>query len=97
MAMQELRKIDVVSLAVVMGLVSAVIGLIIGVFFALGMGSIFGAMGILGAGEGLFFGVAAIVLIPIMTFIYGFVMSAIFALIYNFVASKYKGVLIELK
>ncbi len=93
MAMQELKKIDVVSFAVVMGLVYAVIGVVFGVIAAI----IGGALALFGGAAIGALGVLAIIIYPIGFFIIGFIGGAIFAIIYNFIASKYKGVLIELK
>ncbi len=93
MAMQELKKIDVVSFAVVMGLVYAVIGVVFGVIAAI----IGGALALFGGAALGALGVLAIIIYPIGFFIMGFIGGAIFAIIYNFIASKYKGVLIELK
>ena len=62
--------------------------------FGAGIGSI---AGLAGAGVGAFVGVGAIVIFPVMAFIQGFIGGAIFTLVYNFVASMYKGIEIELK
>lgn len=93
----ELKSIDVLSFSVVMGLVFAVMGLIMGILVAIfgaGIGSI---AGLAGVGVGAFVGVGAIVIFPVMAFIQGFIGGAIFTLVYNFVASMYKGIEIELK
>ena len=98
MATRELKKIDVVSFAVVIGLVDAVIGFIMAIItLALGfsflsfMGPAAGSMMALGA-----FGLLAVIIYPVVFFIAGFIGAAIVAIVYNFVASRYKGILIEL-
>ncbi len=94
--MQELKKIDVVSFAVVFGLVVAVFGLFMGILSAIFRAGFGGLMGISGVATGAF-GVVASVLFPIIGFIEGFIGGAIFAIIYNFVASHYRGIRINLE
>ena len=95
--MKELKKIGVINFALVIGLITAVFGLIIGVYltvFGAFMGSIAGAMGM---GIGAAFGILTMILFPMIAFFDGFIGGAIFAIIYNFIASRYKGIQIELK
>lgn len=94
MAMKELKKIDVVTFAVVLGLVYAVFGLIFGVFAAIGGAGMAFLPGM--AAAGLAVGALSIIVFPIMMFIMGFIGGAIFAAIYNFVAQKYSGIKIDL-
>ncbi len=93
MAMQELKKIDVVSFAVVMGLVYAVIGVVFGVIAAI----IGGALALFGGAAIGALGVLAIIIYPIGFFIMGFIGGAIFVIVYNFVASHYRGIRINLE
>ncbi len=94
--MQELKKIDVLSFAVVLGLVAAVFGLVMGILIAIFGSGFGGLMGMSGVVAGAF-GAAAIVLFPIVGFIEGFIGGAIFAIVYNFVASHYRGIRINLE
>ncbi|MCK4730074.1 MAG: hypothetical protein KAT28_02040 [Candidatus Aenigmarchaeota archaeon] len=93
MAKQELKSIGVLSFAVVLGLMEALIGLVMGIFIAVG-GVLIGSM-LGGAAEGGIIGIFAIIVYPIMFFIMGFLGGAIVALVYNFVADKYKGIELE--
>ena len=66
--MQKVKRIGVLSLAKILGLLYAVLGLIFGALFA--VLSLFG----FGAGEtGLFFGTASIIIFPILYGIMGFI------------------------
>jgi uncharacterized membrane protein YeaQ/YmgE (transglycosylase-associated protein family) len=91
MAMKEVKKVDVVSFATVMGFIYAVFGFIVGIFTVL-LGSV-GAM--VGMNIG-FFGIIAIIVYPIMLFILGFIGAAICAIVYNYIASKVGGIKIDL-
>ncbi|MCD6274479.1 MAG: hypothetical protein J7J15_00405 [Candidatus Aenigmarchaeota archaeon] len=94
---QELKRIDVLSFAIVLGLVGAVSGLIVGILAALFGAMVGSAASAIGLSMGAAFGGLAIIIFPVISFLYGFIGGAIFAIIYNFVASKYKGIKIELK
>ncbi len=92
--MQELKGIDVLSFAVVMGLVHAVIGVVFGVIAAIVGSTILGFLG--GAALGTL-SALAIIVYPILFFIMGFIGGAVFAIVYNFVASHYRGIRINLE
>jgi hypothetical protein len=70
--------------------ISSAIGLIIGLFYAVAFGSIFAAINNAASAPinlgflGLFFGVAAIVVVPIISFIAGLIMGLIIAALYTF-------------
>ena len=81
----EITRFGVLSIAKIFGATYAIIGLIAGLFFALA-GSTF-----LGVG----FGFAAIIILPLFYGIMGFIGGAIFAAIYNFIASKVGGIVLE--
>jgi len=89
--MKEIKKIDVTSLAVVSGLIYAIIGFIMGVLTAL-LGSAAAMIGM----NITMVGFLAIILYPIMFFIAGFIGGAIFAIIYNYISSKFGGIKIDL-
>lgn len=97
MATRELKKIDVTSFAIVIGLVQAVMGFLMAIIGSVGfsflsfMGPAAGSMMALDA-----FGLLAVIIYPVVFFIAGFIGAAIIAIVYNFVASRYKGILIEL-
>jgi hypothetical protein len=104
--MFELKRIGVVSLGKIYALVGAIFGLIAGIFMAiiaLSLGSVITTSpealaldptGMYGMIFG--FGVLAIVAFPVMAAICGFILGAITALIYNLIAGKLGGVLLEL-
>ncbi|MFN3999559.1 DUF3566 domain-containing protein [Algoriphagus sp.] len=94
--MQVIKKIGVGSAAKVYGLTLGLLGIFIGIIYAL----IFSFIGtfaseeipMMGAGLGIFI----LILIPIVYGILGFIIGALGAIIYNFVAKKFGGLEIEL-
>ncbi len=94
--MQELKKVDVLSVALICGCLYAILGFFMGIIFAL-VGAAFMGLAQVPSGFGLFFGAAAIIFLPILYGILGFVFGAIFAFLYNVVAGRIGGIKIELK
>ena len=98
--MQEIKKIDIISLAKIEGALGAVIGFIVGIIFAL-IGTAFMGFsemaGDIPGASGLFFGVAAIIFLPIVYGIVGFIGGLIVAFLYNVVAGWVGGIEIELE
>jgi len=100
---RTIQSIPVMPFALMYACISAAIGFIIGIFYALLFGTIFASIppsttGGLDLGWlGLFFGVGAVVVMPIITFIGGFISSAIIALVYNFLAPRIGGVKVRFK
>lgn len=93
--MKEITKMDVLSVGKVNALVLAILGFIIGLIFAVigaGASSLAGG-GLMGSG----FGIASIILFPIIYGILGFIVGIISAAIYNLVAKWVGGIKIELK
>lgn len=91
--MAKLKKIGVLSLAKFEAILMAFIGLILGIFYAI-LGTIFGAFtgsAVLGAGLGFL----AIIILPILYAIFGFIAGAIGAFLYNLVAGWIGGIEIE--
>ena len=94
--MMILKKVGVMSVAKIFGVVLAIIGLIEGILFAAFgtmIGSITGATSAAMFGG---FGFVAIIIFPIISAISGFIGGAIGAALYNLVASKIGGIEIEL-
>ncbi|MEB2774965.1 DUF3566 domain-containing protein [Algoriphagus sp. D3-2-R+10] len=94
--MVKIEKIGVSSAAKIYGLTLGILGFVIGIFYALFF-SIFS--GIIGdelpvSGAGLGIGMA--IVFPIIYGIMGFIIGALGAVIYNFVASKIGGLEIQL-
>lgn len=93
--MQVFKKIGVGSAAKVYGLTLGLLGIFFGVIYAL-LFSFIGSFSneeipMAGAGLGIFM----LILIPIVYGILGFIIGALGAFIYNFVAKKFGGLEIE--
>lgn len=109
--MMTIKKIDVLSLALMQAVMGALGGLIIGLFYGLVMGAIMGplmssrGMGAGGAGPngmggpamGAGIGMAAVIIFPIMYAIFGFIGGALAAFIYNVVSGFLGGIKIEVE
>lgn len=91
--MQEVKSIDVMSLAKMKAIFGIVIGLVYGVIFG-----IFSAY--IGLAKGItwleVFGVALMVIAPIIFGIIAFIRGAVVALLYNFFAEKVGGIQLNL-
>ena len=92
-----LKSVGVLSVGKVMACLYALLGLIVGGFVSLFSLAGLATGGPNGAGANLFFGAAAIVLLPAMYGVMGFVGGIIMAALYNFVASLVGGIELELK
>jgi uncharacterized membrane protein YkgB len=92
-------RISAMPFALMYGAVSAVIGLIAGVFMAIFWTSMFSFTtsipnytGPSLTGFGVLFGVGAIVFFPILMFAFGLIQGLIIAALYNFLAPRIGGV-----
>lgn len=95
-----IRRVGVLSLAKISGVLYAVFGFIIGIFFSLAgliTSSFASSMGRDSGMFGALFGVGAIILLPIFYGVLGFVTSAIAAWLYNLIAGWVGGLEIELE
>jgi hypothetical protein len=97
--MVELKKLDILSTALMSGFLNLLIGLIFGLIF--GCFALIGMAGLNSATDGLFdfTGIGALVFICAMPIIYGiigFIGGAILALAYNIVANVIGGIKFEL-
>lgn len=99
MERKTIAKIPALPFALMYGAISAVIGLIMGVIFALFFVPIFqfassqpGYTGPSLSPFAFMFGVGAIVMFPIGMFISGLIMGLIFAAVYNFLAPRIGGI-----
>src|SRR5688500_6326381 len=95
-----ITKVNAFSVAKVAAVLYAGIGLLAGALFALmgmaGLGAAFAGQE--GAGFlSMFFGVGAIIVMPICYAIFGFIGSFIFASIFNFAAGMTGGIEVETK
>lgn len=95
-AVRVLRRIGILSSAKVYGILSAGLGLVIGLFFALFALTLGGAMGAgMGPAEGAALagvGVFAVVLFPLLYGAFGFLSGALFAALYNLCAKWVGGI-----
>jgi len=91
----HIRRIDPLSAGKVLGLIQALIGLVVGLFFSmiavLGM-AVGGADAVLG---GLITGLSAVVILPLAYGIMGFLGGVLGAFLYNVVASMAGGIELE--
>jgi len=84
--MKEVENVDFVSLGLVMGIVTAILGLVVAILYFAGFGAtIVDLFSAVLSG----FGIAAIVIFPIVFFIVGLIGGIVAALIYNFFLNKY--------
>ena len=97
-----LKRIGPMSLAKISGILYMVLGLFIGLLFAL-FGLIGAVAGAFSSGEtqspffGIFFGFGAIFIMPILYGLIGFVMGVVSAALYNIVAGFTGGVELDLE
>ena len=102
---KTIQSISVLPLALMSGLIGAVIGLLIGIFYAVVFGAIFSTIPSSTLGTGVFdfgwfsiiFGVAAIIIMPIIGFIAGLIQGALVAVLYNFFAPRIGGIKFRFK
>jgi hypothetical protein len=98
----QLRRVGPLSCAKVAAVLYAAMGLIIGAVFSMiglvgGLAASAAAEGASGAFMGVLFGVGAIVLLPLLYGVMGFVAGLLSAAIYNVAASRVGGVELELE
>jgi hypothetical protein len=96
MVKKFVRKIGVLSLGKIVGIVYAVIGLIFGAIItaaSLLIGSAMAAWGF----EGDMFGTGAIIVLPIFYGVMGFIMGIVVALVYNLVAKSIGGLELDVE
>ena len=99
---KTIQSIPVMPFAMMMGLISAAIGFIVGIFYALVFGAILAAnipssapinLGWLSV----IFGVGAIIIMPIIFFVAGLIQGVIVAVLYNFLAPRIGGIKLHFK
>ena len=88
--MPVIKHIGVLSVAKVEALIGVVLGLIIGVFFAVAGSSLFSAFGLPSIGMG--FGFLSIIILPIFYGIMMFISGAVGAFLYNVIAGRIGGI-----
>jgi hypothetical protein len=99
---KTIQSIPVMPFALMYACISAAIGFIIGIFYALIFGALFASIPSTATGVnlswlGLFVGVGSVIVMPIISFIGGLIFAAIAALVYNFLAPRIGGVKVRFK
>ena len=101
---KTIQSIPVMPFAMMYACISAAIGLIMGIFFALFFGAIVASVPTqttpeLGIGGllSIFFGLGAIIVVPIVSFIGGLISGGLTALLYNFLAPRIGGIKVRFK
>jgi hypothetical protein len=98
---KTIQAIPAVPFAMMMGAIQAVIGLIIGIIFAIASTAIMSMIptieGVDFTGFGVLFGLGAIIIMPIAGFIGGLIQGLIIAVIYNFLAPRIGGIKLRFK
>ena len=91
-----IKRLDVMSCGVMLGVLYAILGLFVGgIFSLLALGGVAAGGGDVMAG--LITGVGAVIALPLMYGIMGFVGGIIFALLYNLCASLVGGIKFDLE
>lgn len=93
MARVEWKSFDVVSVGKIFAAIWAIIGFLYGLVFALFASMFAGMPGVGGMAVG--FGIAAIIILPIVFAFIGFVAGVIGAFIYNIVAARVGGIVVN--
>jgi hypothetical protein len=98
---KTIQAVPAMPFALMFACVSGVIGLLIGIIYAAVFGAIFTAIpstpGINLSGLGILFGVGAIIIMPIISFIGGLIEGLIVAALYNFLAPRIGGIKLRFK
>ncbi len=98
--MQELKKVDPLSAGKICGIMYTIMGVVIGLIYALyfaGMGLLVTSMSGTEGTLMIIIGVVCIVAVPIIYGIIGFLSGLIGAAIYNLLARKIGGIKLEIK
>ncbi|UZD20961.1 hypothetical protein PBT90_15395 [Algoriphagus halophytocola] len=93
--MVKIEKIGVTSMARIYGLTMAIMGFVIGLFYALFLSAFSGLLGSEYSGMG-GLGIWMVIVFPIFYGVLGFIFGALGAVVYNFIASKTGGLEIQL-
>jgi FtsH-binding integral membrane protein len=98
-----IQSIQVMPFALMYACISAAIGFVMGIFYALLFGGIFASVSppttsSLNLGWlSVFVGIGAVIVMPIILFVSGLIIAAITALLYNFLAPRIGGVKVRFK
>ena len=95
-----IRRIQPLPLAKIMGIGYGIMGLLFGVFFAIafsGFGGLSQTQKPMPGWAAAIFGVAAVIFMPILYGLMGFVGGLISALVYNLLAGRIGGIVLEVE
>ncbi len=98
MAKMKIKKFAVFPTSLTVATISAILGIIAGILILLLAGTV--ALSVPGAGPASLLagaGPIAIIIIAVMYFIAGFISTALFCLIYNYIADKTGGIQFEVE
>lgn len=99
----RIKKIGVLSLGKILGLLYAMMGLIVGALYSLftliglSMSQAFSPSSGPALVFGLIFGIGAIIFLPVFYGVMGFIVGIVTAVLYNFIASKLGGLEFEVE
>ncbi|GEM_PF-5116288 len=93
----EIKEIEVIPFSVTVAGIATALSLIIGLFQAFPMLWLSKVAEGEVARAGFVSGVSQIVVLPVVTFIVSLIVSALFAVIYNYTAKKYGGIKIKIE
>jgi hypothetical protein len=100
---RTIQSIPIMPFALMYACISAAIGFVVGIFYALVFGGTFASVsssttsGLNLGWLSLFVGVGAIIVMPVLLFVTGLMTAAITALLYNFLAPRIGGVKVRFK
>lgn len=101
MGEKTIQRIHVLPFALMNGIISGAMGLILGIIYALIFGAMIAAFpttGVVNLGWlGVLFGVGAIIIMPIMGFAGGLITGVLVTILYNFLAPRIGGIRIRFK
>ncbi len=97
MRYKEIKKVDAFSLAIVTGIVLGILAFLASLMLLAGIEGILYIVPYVSKTAQLFGRSMVVITLPLLYFSIGFVVAYIVALIYNFVARKYRGIRIELE
>jgi hypothetical protein len=102
MGEKTIQSIPIMPFALMIAIISAVLGLVVGIFYAAIFGFITATLptgtAVLNVGWlGVLFGLGSIITMPIMFFIAGLIQGVIVAVLYNFLAPRIGGIKLRFK
>jgi len=99
---KTISSVSVIPFALMFGVISAIIGLVVGIIYAIVFGAIISTVPTTSTFFDIswlrvLFSVGAVVIMPIVGFVGGFIQGAIYAVLYNFLAPRIGGIQLRFK